>query len=114
MNIIFHIAAANDWKTAQSVGAYQTDSLESEGFIHCSKSDQLIGVADCHFRGQENLILLVIDAAVVDFEIRYENLDGGDNLFPHIYGPLNLDAIIRICDFQPQPDGSFSMTDCSI
>ena len=111
MSVIFNIATASDWEIALSVGFYQTCSLETEGFIHCSKAEQVISVADSHFPGRKDLILLLIDTSLVEAEIRYENLGGGENLFPHIYGPLNLDALVRIHDFQPDDDGTFAMPD---
>ena len=107
MNIILHIALRDAWDNAKASRSYQGDTLESEGFIHCSTPAQLIPVANFRFRGRTDLVLLGIDRARVTAAIRDENLEGGSTLFPHIYGPLNIDAVIDVFDFPPQADGSF-------
>jgi uncharacterized protein (DUF952 family) len=111
MTTILHISSRADWLSAQTTGSYEADSLSSEGFIHCSRPDQVLGVANTNnrFEGQTDLILLCIDPDQVVAEIRYENLDGGDNLFPHIYGPLNVDAIKDILEFVPDNNGVFTL-----
>lgn len=79
-----------------------------DGFIHCSTREQVIQVANARFRGQSGLILLFIDTDKVTAEIIYENLEGGPQLFPHIYGELNTDAVVQVSDFEPAEDGYFS------
>ena len=88
---------------------YETDSLHARGFIHCSKPEQVISVANFKFRCQTDLVLLYIDTDKVTSEIRYENCEGGNELFPHIYGPLNIEAVTHVCDFQPLSDGKFAL-----
>ena len=78
MSVIYHIATRADWAAAKAAGAYTADSLASEGFIHCSTAGQVIATANRIFRGQRDLVLLDIDSARVEPEIRYENLEGGD------------------------------------
>ena len=107
MNIILHIAQRNAWDKAKALRSYQGDTLESEGYMHCSTPEQLIPVANRLFRGRTDLVLLCIDRPKVEAEIRDENLEGGSTLFPHIYGPLNINAVIDVFDFTPQADGSF-------
>lgn len=109
MSIILHITKREDWEKAKTSGCYQAGTLDTEGFIHCSKPDQIIDVANCHFRGQSGLVLLCIDSEKVKSEIRYENLEGGKKLFPHIYGPLDLKAVVDVLDFRPQGDGNFEL-----
>ena len=108
MAIIFHITHPADWEQAQQHGQYTSDSLASEGFIHCSKPGQIIDVANRFYGGQKGLLLLAIAPARVDAEIRFENLEGGAELFPHIYGPLNLEAVIAALPFEPEADGRFT------
>ncbi len=107
MNNILHVAEQYHWDKAKALGKYRGDTLESQGYIHCSKPDQLIRVANFLFRGRTDLVLLCIDRSKVGPEIRDENLEGGDKLFPHIYGPLNIDAVIEVLDFKPQANGNF-------
>jgi len=86
---------------------YTGDTLKTEGFIHCSTLDQVIGVANQRFKGQTGLVLLCIETDLAKPEIRYENLEGGKKLFPHIYGALNGDAIRNLVYLTPGDDGNF-------
>ena len=109
MTTIFHITKRGEWERAQREGVYRAPSLASEGFIHCSRGDQVLRVADRLFRGRTGLVLLEIDAGRVRAEIRYENCEGGQEDFPHVYGPLDLDSVARVFEFEPREDGSFAM-----
>ena len=108
MAIIFHITHPADWEHARQQGQYTSGSLTSEGFIHCSKPDQILNTANRFYAGQKGLLLLAIAPARVEAEIRFENLEGGKELFPHIYGPLNLDAVTAVLPFEPDADGGFT------
>ena len=108
MATIFHITKRGEWESAEPAGIYWTPTLASEGFIHCSRSEQVIRTANRLFRGQAGLVLLEIDTRRVSAEIRYENCEGGQEAFPHIYGALNLDAVVRVLAFEPGEDGSFA------
>ena len=107
MSTILHVAKREQWEKAKARGSYQADTLKSQGFIHCSKPDQVVRVANFLFRGQTDLVLLCLDSRKVSAEIRDENLEGGDRLFPHIYGPLTMEAVTEVLDFQPQANGTF-------
>ena len=109
MAIIFHITTRAEWDKAQAGGAYRAASLDAEGFIHCSTRDQVAWVAETRFRGRAGLILLSIDTDKVGAEIRYENLEGGRELFPHIYGELNADAVVRAAEFKVPEGGDFAL-----
>ncbi len=109
MAIIYHITSAGQWAEAQARGQYTADSLSSEGFIHCSKPGQVIATAARYYAGQSGLVLLAIAPARLTAEVRLENLKGGPEAFPHIYGPLNLDAVTAVLPFEPNPDGTFSL-----
>jgi uncharacterized protein (DUF952 family) len=109
MAIILHITRKADWQKATKSGEYTADTLKTQGYIHCSTPEQVIPVANFLFRGQKDLVLLGIDTDEVQAEIRYENLEGGANLFPHIYGPIVIKAVMQICDFPPKPDGTFEI-----
>lgn len=111
MTTVYHITSRADWEAARRTGAYRTASLESEGFIHCSRRDQVIAVADANFRGQTGLALLAIDEARVTPEIRYEDCYASGQAFPHIYGPLDLDAVTQVIDFPPDAEGCFALPD---
>jgi len=104
---IYHITSASAWKAAQQNGNYQSDSFPTEGFIHCSTAEQVIPVANRIYIGQKGLVLLAIDTAKVIPSIRWENLEGGTELYPHIYGPINASAVLDSIDFIPQANGCF-------
>jgi len=108
MNIILHITKREQWKEAQSTKIYRGDTLDSEGFIHCSTPQQVIKVANNFFRYQTGLVILCIESEKVEPEIRYEGLDAGEQ-FPHIYGALNIRAVVRVLDFEPGEDGLFTL-----
>lgn len=105
--MILHITHQDHWQQAQQIEIYQAESLITEGFIHCSQPEQVVWVANRFYRGQSSLVLLCIDPDLVEAEIKYETAD--EQLFPHIYGAINLDAIVDVLDFPPNPDGSFSL-----
>lgn len=107
MNLILHITQRAQWEAAQTAQIYRSDTLETEGFIHCSTPQQVVKVANAFFKNQQGLVLLCIDADQVQAEIRYEGIQE-DELFPHIYGALNLDAVIQVINFQPKEDGTFA------
>ncbi len=109
---IYHIAAAADWARAQADGQYTMSTrgrtLADEGFIHASTAAQVALVASSFYQGEPDLLLLVIDTDRVDAEIRYEHVPGQALPYPHIYGPLNLAAIVQTRPLHPDPDGQFS------
>lgn len=98
MNVILHITQRQQWDEAKPTQAYRSDTLEPEGFIHCSTPLQLIKVANTFFANQKGLVLLCIDCDRVKHEIKYEGLETQE-LFPHIYGALNVDAVFKIQGF---------------
>ena len=112
--VIYHIATAPDWALAQRDGQYTTSTrdrtLAEEGFIHASTAGQVAPVANAYYRGVPDLVVLVIDPGRVGPEIRYELVPGSDAPYPHIYGPLNTDAVVGTRPLDPGPDGEFTFT----
>ncbi|MEH2249214.1 DUF952 domain-containing protein [Nostoc sp.] len=108
MKTILHITKHQQWEEAKIIGRYRADSLDSEGFIHCSKSTQILKVAKRFFDNQKELVLLFINSDQVQGEIRYEPAEI-DELFPHIYGELNIDAVYQVIDFEAGKDGLFEL-----
>lgn len=102
---IFHIAVAAEWADATS--AYRPERFDEDGFIHCSTASQVMRVARARFRGRNDVVLLRIDPDSVEREVRLENLEGGDELFPHIYGELELSAVTGIEPLVVGMDGEF-------
>jgi uncharacterized protein (DUF952 family) len=105
-NFLYHITHPETLKTGQGEGGFGEASLESEGFIHCSFENQMIQTANRFYRGQNNLLILKIDPKKLKSEVRLEPAENGEQ-FPHIYGRINLDAIVSVLPFNPEPDGQF-------
>ena len=108
MNTILHITQRQQWQAAKNIGTYQGPTLDTEGFIHCSTLSQLIGSANRFFENQKDLVILVINCDRVTPEVRYEG-ETINNLFPHIYGELNIDAVVQAIDFGCEEDGLFRL-----
>lgn len=105
---IYHITSRSSWSAAQEAGVYRADSLQAEGFIHCSKADQVLRVANAFYAGQVGLVLLVVDPGWLRSEVRWEpGSDKPDESFPHIYGPIELVAVVGVLDFSPDADGEW-------
>jgi uncharacterized protein (DUF952 family) len=114
--MILHITTPNEWEKALLEGEYTAPSLQSDGFIHCSTIKQTVDTANIFFRGQNGLILLCINESKLNSECKYEDPVGGGqhdpnvgNLFPHVYGPINLPAVIKVVDFPANNDGFFDL-----
>ncbi|MGH8201436.1 MAG: DUF952 domain-containing protein [Steroidobacteraceae bacterium] len=113
MRIVLHIAHRDMWEASAPGGHYRPLSLDSAGFIHCSTVEQTLETANQFFTAQEGLVLLCIDTSKVEPEVRYEApACSGDQraaLFPHIYGPLNVSAVVQVVEFPPRADGMFEL-----
>jgi len=106
--LIFHILPAKDWEKAVVMGIYTPSSVVLEGFIHCSKTDQVEHSLHAYFSDRKELLLLCLAETKVQAEIRYEDLYNVGQKFPHIYGPLNLDAVVGVLDVNENRDGELA------
>ncbi len=115
--MIYHITSRKAWEEAQAKGEYRADSLATEGFIHCSTLSQVLPVAHLYYKGQSGLILLEIEPALLSADLKWEPPSGGapppgvpvGYQFPHVYGPIDLDAVIRVLELESNPDGTFTL-----
>ncbi|RZI84569.1 MAG: DUF952 domain-containing protein [Microbacterium sp.] len=101
--LIYHLALVSDWEAAQAAGDYRVSSLgvtlEQEGFLHASRADQWEGVKQRYYSDvTDPLVLLVIDPARLTAPLVVEEAPGSGETFPHIYGPLNLDAVVELVE----------------
>ena len=115
--MIYHITPRDDWFAARQSGSYQPESLSAEGFIHCSTEEQVAPVANAFYAAQRDLAVLVIDPARLVSELKWDPpahpapesapaaLHGQ---FPHIYGALNLEAVIQVLDLTLDESGIFA------
>jgi uncharacterized protein (DUF952 family)/alpha-beta hydrolase superfamily lysophospholipase len=107
--IIFHITDAHSVSHAERTGVFVPEAYERDGFIHCSYAAQIVTVAEARFRGRRDLVLLEIDRSRVRCEVRDEDLGGEGRLYPHIYGPLALGAVVAVHPFPCGADGGFEL-----
>lgn len=116
--MIYHITTLKQWNEARNRGEFTAPSLASEGFIHCSTLSQTADTANLFFKGQRELVLLCIDEKRLKPVCKYEDPSGistkhhdprVDKLFPHIYGPVNNDAILKVVDFPLNINGTFEL-----
>ena len=120
MTLIYHITTRDSLLLARQTGEYRTESLEKDGFIHLSQIHQVLGVANAFYTDQKDLVILVVDTSRLKAELKYEApvhpttsahtaAPSASDLFPHLYGPLNLEAIVKAVDFPALADGKFEM-----
>ncbi len=113
MKYLYHIAIKEDWQRAKSNNTYTNStlgkSLDNVGYIHLSYAHQVKLVADFIYKGMSGLVLLKIDPSKLTSRVVVEDVEGTDEKFPHLYGPLNLDAVIDISEFIPSGNGTFDI-----
>jgi uncharacterized protein (DUF952 family) len=103
--LIVHLCQKSSWKEAKARGVYHAPSLDSEGFIHCSKAVQILDVANAFYRDVPDLVLLWIDPRNVDAQIYWERVE--NQVFPHIYGELKIEAVVKVSDLRLDEDGYY-------
>jgi uncharacterized protein (DUF952 family) len=113
--LLFHIADRAAWTEATAAGEYRVSTrgltLEEQGYIHCSERHQVRGVAEQFYADADDLVILVIDSALVPHPIRYEAPAPGAELYPHIYGPLPVAAVTSVIPVTRDPAGRFILPD---
>jgi uncharacterized protein (DUF952 family) len=93
--MIYHVTTKENWDKALAAGFYEAPSLHTEGFIHNSTAAQVQGVLERYYAGQKNLVLLHIEETKLTAELKYELAASVNEEFPHIFGVINVDAIIK-------------------
>lgn len=96
MPIIYHVTKRSDWEEAIKKNEYTHPALTAEGFIHCSQEEQVAGVLQRYFAGQSDLVRLTIDTDKLIPRWVFEWSPSTHDSFPHVYGPINLDAVIEV------------------
>ncbi len=108
--VLFHIIDATTWDEARELGVYEPPGFATEGFIHLSGHDQILRPANLLYQGRYGLLLLVIDSTALESDVVWEPGSHGEaELFPHLYGPLNPDAVTRTVPFPCEADGTFRL-----
>jgi uncharacterized protein (DUF952 family)/catechol 2,3-dioxygenase-like lactoylglutathione lyase family enzyme len=104
---IFHITSGAEAAAAARSGTYVPEPYARDGFIHCSYREQVIPVASRFYAGRDDLVLLEIDRERLSATVVDENLDGGAELFPHLYGHLPMSAVVAVHALRRSEDGSY-------
>jgi uncharacterized protein (DUF952 family) len=105
---IYHITERIQYETTAKSGVYYPANYQSEGFIHCSTRLQVLDVANRYYANASDLVLLEIDPSTLFPNLVYENLEGNEEKFPHVYGKINLEAITRIFSFSNSSQGGYT------
>jgi uncharacterized protein (DUF952 family) len=114
--MIYHVSTPAEWADARTSGDYTSSSrdrtLAEEGFIHCSRADQLAGVLERYYVGAGPLLLLSVDPELLTPPWQEDEIAPGV-FFPHVYGPINLDAVVAVTPMDPAADGSYEVPELS-
>ncbi|MBC7534649.1 MAG: DUF952 domain-containing protein [Ferruginibacter sp.] len=96
--MIYHVTRKSDWEKALSNGFYEAASLRTEGFIHASSVTQITGVLERYYENEKELLLLHIDEQLLTSPLKYEIASSVDQVFPHVFGAINLDAVVKTAE----------------
>ncbi len=112
MPIIYHLTGRAEWEAGADsskygAGEYRAGSLAEEGFIHCSEDEaQMLRVANRLFNGRTDLLVLDLDVDALTSPLKRDPSRSGE-IYPHIYGPINTDAVVRVRRLVPDSEGIF-------
>ena len=105
---LFHITSTAEAAAAEASGEYRPQAFARDGFVHCSYDHQVLATANRIFRGRRDLVLMEIDPTHLGCAVIDENLEGGAELFPHIYGPVPMAAVLHVHPLPCRADGGFT------
>jgi uncharacterized protein (DUF952 family) len=106
--MIYRITDPHDWDAAQVTGSFASADLRAEGFIHCCTVAQIVAVANRYYQGHKTLLVLAIDDTGLTADLRWEDLTGSGQVYPHVYGPIPLTAVHHTLTLTPGLDGVFT------
>jgi uncharacterized protein (DUF952 family) len=110
--VILHISTRDEWAADRELGEIRRDSLTEVGFVHCSDPGSVHLPANLFYAGRTDLVLLVVDPAKVTAPVRWEPGEPEHPTgvwFPHVYGPIEVEAVVRVVDFPLSDDGTFRL-----
>ncbi len=124
MDMLFHITTATDYARAQEQGQEQGQGQGQgqeqgqgyylplpyavDGFVHCSFARQVAPVANRFYRESDDLIVLMIEPQKLSARVVCENLEGGQELFPHVYGPIPLESVVMVLALHRTVEGAWA------
>lgn len=98
MSVIYHVTTRKEWEEGLQNGQYEAASLAQEGFIHCSQEAQVPGVLQRYFSNKKDLVLLTINPDLLQSSLVFEWSGSSADTYPHIYGPVNTNAVVAVTD----------------
>lgn len=96
MPLIYHITTAAEWNDAKQKGYYESRALKEEGFIHCSEERQIPDVLKRYYSNKTDLVRLTIETNKLTSQLIYDWSNAIEDTFPHVYGPINLEAVVSV------------------
>jgi uncharacterized protein (DUF952 family) len=109
--VLVHLCGADEWRLAQARGEHRPESLDAVGFVHLSTPEQVHLPANRLYAGRTDLVLLRLDQGQLAATVRWEPgvpTDPDSMVFPHLYGPLRVSAVMSVTPYLPDADGRFS------
>ena len=103
--MIYHITTKVEWLVAKTAGIYEPESLQQNQFIHCCTEEKFAHVASFYFAGRSGLVALEIDPNRLRADVKFEGEE--NNIHPHIYGPIHLEAVVQAADLNANDEGVF-------
>lgn len=111
MSRIFHLMAERDWEKTRGALHWRPDSLDEEGFIHCSRDEeQALRVVARLYSDRTDMLALEVDTEKLDYPVVPEPSRSGE-IYPHIYGPLNMSAVVMVWRVSPDGKGGYGLSD---
>ena len=107
LHFIYHITTPGLWQQYATLPFYEAPSLQTEGFIHASKAQQVQETANRYYKNEPEILLLTIDTSLLAIPLLYEEAPNRKEEFPHLYGKLNKDAIVEHTTIARREDGSY-------
>lgn len=108
-DLIFHITTEEEFQNHKEGGEYHPESIDTDGYIHCSKGSQIEEAANRLFPDADQIVLLIIDIPTLSADVKYEADEETGEKFPHIYGPLNTNAIMDKLNIFTEDSGAFKI-----
>lgn len=105
--MIIYTATTNEWNKIKDKNEFVSDNYNNEGFIHCSYPKQTTKVLNKHYKNEKIIILLMIDENKLQSKCLFEDLKNKGEKFPHVYGSINTNSIIKTLEVKPNKDGTF-------
>ena len=95
---LWHLASPPEWVRYRAEGRIEPASLDAEGFVHCSWGHQVAGTVARHFGQADRLLALRLEPTALGQGLVEENTSGGSEDYPHVYGPIPVDAVLEVVE----------------